>query len=317
MNTTIPWQPFDVPPNITKTGMYVGTSGYYFDDWIGVFNPPPRRGAKALQEISDEEKRAEAAADQDRLRFYQKFFSFVEINNTFYSEPSLSHFIDMESRSKESMLYSVKVHQDISHTRNVDIVTGQDMMRRHITAAGPLIETGRFFSFLIQLDDHVFRTQKRLDYLMAVASVAILERIDVHIEFRHISWHDEHVLTALKNNGIGICNTEIPQVPHAFPLKAYATTDKGYIRYNGLNLENWYSNKDKKQFSTKERIAQRNARYNYEYSEDELLQRVKGQLILHAKTVSTVIAFNNHFQAKAIRNAIKNMQILFERLKVP
>jgi uncharacterized protein YecE (DUF72 family) len=312
MNTKPPWQPMDVPPDITKNGVYVGTSGYYYDDWIGVFNPPPlrrtRRGTKALHELTDDQK-----TDQDRLQFYQKYFSFVEINNTFYTEPSLARFLDIESRSKESMLYSVKVHRDISHTRENDAAAGRDMMQRHITAVSPLIESGRFFSFLIQLEDHVFRTQKKLDYLLNVASVAVSEHIDVHVEFRHISWHNEQVLTALKNSGVGICNTEIPHVEHAFPLKAYATTDKGYIRYSGLNMENWYP--AQKAVSPKERVAQRNARYDYEYSDEELSQRVSGQLLLRTKTTRIGIAFNNHFQAKAIRNAMKNMRLLLERLK--
>jgi uncharacterized protein YecE (DUF72 family) len=309
MNTKIPWKPFEFPPDITKSGVYVGTSGYYYDDWIGIFNPP-KATRKQLEAMTDDEK-----ADQDRLRFYQKYFSFVEINNTFYTEPTLAHFLDIESRSKDSMLYSVKVHRDISHTRDADAdaASGQDMMRRHITAVSPLIESGRFFSFLIQLEDHVFRTQKKLDYLLSVASVAVSERIDVHIEFRHISWHNEQVLTALKNSGVGICNTEIPYVKHAFPLKAYATTDKGYIRYSGLNLENWYPGH--KPASAKERIAQRNARYDYEYSDEELSERVKGQLLLRTKTTRIGLAFNNHFQAKAVRNAMKNMRMLLERLK--
>jgi uncharacterized protein YecE (DUF72 family) len=306
MSTKIPWQPFDFPPDITKNGVYIGTSGYYYDDWIGVFNPS-KATRKGLETMTEDQK-----ADQDRLRFYQKYFSFVEINNTFYSEPSLSHFLDIESRSKDSMMYSVKVHKDISHTRKDDIAAGRDMMQRHITAVSPLIESGRFFSFLIQLEDHVFRTQKKLDYLLSVASVAVSERIDVHIEFRHISWHDEQVLTALKNSGVGICNTEIPPVTHAFPLKAYATTDKGYIRYSGLNAENWYPAHTAA--SAKDRIAQRNARYNYDYTDDELAQRVKGQLVLHTKTTRVGIAFNNHFEAKAIRNAIKNMRLLLARL---
>jgi uncharacterized protein YecE (DUF72 family) len=306
MNNKMPWIPMEIPPDITKNGVYVGTSGYYFDDWIGIFNPP-KATRKQLETMTDEQK-----ADQDRLRFYQKYLSFVEINNTFYSEPSLSHFLDIQSRSKESMLYSVKVYKNISHTRENDIAAGQDMMKKHITAVSPLIESGQFFSFLIQLEDHVFRTQKKLDYLLAVASVAVSEHIDVHIEFRHLSWHAEQVLTALKNSGVGICNTEIPHLEHTFPLKAYATTDKGYIRYSGLNAENWYTKQEPT--SPKERLAQRNARYDYEYSDEEMLQRVKGQLTLRTKTSLLAIAFNNHFQAKAVRNAIRNVKILREEL---
>jgi uncharacterized protein YecE (DUF72 family) len=112
---------------------------------------------------------------------------------------------------------------------------------------------------------------------------------------------------------VGICNTEIPRLEHVFPLKAYATTDKGYVRYSGLNAENWYPTQ--KPASPKERLAQRNARYDYEYSGEELMQRVKGQLVLRTKTSLLAVAFNNHFQAKAVRNAMKNITILAENLK--
>jgi uncharacterized protein YecE (DUF72 family) len=185
-------------------------------------------------------------------------------------------------------------------------------MRKHIYAVSPLIETGRFFSFLIQLEDHVYRSRTKLDYLLAVASEAVKMRVGVHIEFRHISWHDTNVLQALKNSGVGICNTEIPAVPHAFPLKAYATTDRGYIRYSGRNLADWYP--EAKPGSVKEKLAARNARYNYEYSDEELGSRVEGQCALHKKTTSIAVAFNNHFQGKAIKNSIKNLQLLKEKL---
>jgi uncharacterized protein YecE (DUF72 family) len=220
--------------------------------------------------------------------------------------------MDLERRSKPNMFYSVKVFKDLSHTKDDDSPAGIDMMRRHIDAVSPLIETGRFYSFLIQLEDHVYRSRQKLDYLLAVASEAIRMRADVHIEFRHVSWHDVNVLRELKDAGVGICNTEIPSISHAFPLKAYATSDKGYIRYSGLNHANWYP--EKKPMSAKEKLASRNARYDYEYSDEELLKRAEGQLALHKKTTKVAIAFNNHFQAKAIKNSIKNLQLLKEKL---
>jgi phosphoribosylaminoimidazole carboxylase (NCAIR synthetase) len=39
-------------------------------------------------------------------------------------------------------------------------------------------------------------------------------------------------------------------------------------------------------------------RYDYEYWDEELLQRVKGQLVMRTKTSLLAIAFNNHFQAR-------------------
>ena len=228
MNTKkSPWQPLEPPPDLSAKKLYVGTSGYYYDDWLGLFNPPRRRSTGALPDAPGDDSR-------DRLRFYQRYFSFVEINSTYYRMPELPHFVDIESRSKPSMLYTVKVHKDLSHTKNFDSGQGRELMQRHIVAVSPLVETGRFYSFLMQLEDHLFRSTERLDYLLAVASEAVKMHIDVHIEFRHKSWHTKNTLQALKDAGVGICNTDLPPIPHAFPLHAYATTDKGKPPANGV-----------------------------------------------------------------------------------
>jgi uncharacterized protein YecE (DUF72 family) len=298
--------PFKIGPDLTGKGFFIGTSGYYYDDWIGIFNPPKTRRKKG-QEFSDDEN-----LDQDRLRFYQKYFSFVEINNTFYTPPQLAHFLDIEKRSKPSMLYSVKVHRDISHSKTWNAKEGKQQMAGHILAVSPLVETGRFFGFLIQLEDHVFRSQERLDYLLAVAGEAVGRRISVHIELRHISWHVQNALEALKNAGVGICNTEIPPVKHAFPLKAYATSEVGYMRLSGRNLAAWYP--EGKPATPKEKLAARNARYNYDYSEDEIKKRVALQLNLHQKVTKVAVAYNNHYQARAVANALTNLRILQKEL---
>jgi uncharacterized protein YecE (DUF72 family) len=302
------WKPFPVPPDLGGRGILVGTSGYYYDDWIGVFNPPKLTG-RALKTASSEERDM-----QDRLRFYQRYFSFVEINHTFYQEPQRSHMADIEARCTGRMLFAVKAHKDISHSRDCNAAVGRDLMRRYIAAVNPLAENGRFYSFLIQLEDRWYRTGERLDYLLSVAQEAVAKRLDVHIEFRHASWHATPVLQALKDAGVGVCNTDIPPIKHAFPLRAYATTDKGYVRYSGRNLENWYPRAAAT--TPKDRIATRNARYDYEYSDEELDKIVSGQLALMKKTTSMAVAYNNHYRAQAIKNAIENIRKLKAFFKV-
>lgn len=292
----------EMPPDVSEYGFYVGTSGYYFDDWVGIFNPPPVRG-KQKRELTEEQRER-----HDRLCFYQRYFPLVEINNTFYREPMLTQFLDIEQRSNPGTKYVVKMHKDISHTKEWDIDSGKKRMHAHIDAVLPLVETGRFYSFLVQLEDRLYRTQQRLDYLLSVTSEAVNRRIDVHIEFRHNSWHTMHVMQSLRDSGIGVCNTEIPPVKHAFPLKAYATSVKGYIRYSGRNIDHWYPKGPRT--TAKERIAARNARYDYFYTEEELQERLKGQFILSTKTGLVAITYNNHYKAKAIVNAVQNMKML-------
>ncbi len=310
LEITIPalakWKPPEIPPDLTREDFYIGTSGYYYDDWIGRFNPPkiPKRQQHALSE--------KQIADQDRLQFYQKYFGFVVLNFSFYTEPIMQSYIDIAERSREQMLFAVKANKNISHNDDWDINKGCEMMAKQINAIAPLIESGRLYSILIQLDDHNRKSLKKLDYLLSVSELAIKKRVDIHIEFRHKSWHSEHVLRSMKDNGVGICNTEIPKVPHAFPLKAYATSDKGYIRYSGLNLDNWYPKQ--KAETAAERTVQRNSRYDYSYSDAEIKERMNGQLELMKKTGIVAVAFNNHYQIQAILNAVQNLKMLKERL---
>ncbi|MDB5049436.1 MAG: hypothetical protein JWO30_2507 [Fibrobacteres bacterium] len=281
------WKPLDIPPDISPLGLHVGTGGYHFQDWAGRFYP----GASA----------------REWFPFYQLYFSFLELNHTFHQEPLVQHFVELERCSKQGMMFSVKVHRDISHKGTWDPREGRSLMRKHAAAVGPLAETGRFYSFLIQLDERVERGCKVLDYLLETASAAVSEGLDVHVEFRNRTWHQEAVLQSLKDAGVGICNTDIPGLPHAFPLKTYATTRKAYVRYCGLNLAGWQASGDGTQ-----RLQARNDRYDYRYSLAELEERVRGQILLLEKTGEVAAVFKNHVGANAALNAVQNIHLLLK-----
>lgn len=286
------WKPLDIPPDLSALGLRVGTGGYSFDEWDGRFYPPSAR---------------------ERLPFYQLYFPFLELNHTFYQEPLLTQFAELERRSKPGMLYSVKTHRDVSHKGVWDPAEGRALMRRHAAAVSPLAESGRFYSFLIQLDEGVERARKVLDYLLATGSAAVSEGLDVHIEFRNRTWHQEAVLQALKDAGIGICNTDLPPLPHMFPLRAYATTDKAYVRYCGRNLPAWRPDGHGEGGSPAARSRARNARYDYFYAERELEELARGLLQMRKKAGTAVAVFKNHVGAQAAFNALGQIRLLAMR----
>jgi uncharacterized protein YecE (DUF72 family) len=295
-----PWKPLDIPPDVSRFGLYVGTSGYRFEDWAGRFYPP--------------------GAGRDGFPFYQLYFPFLELGHTFDQEPLLSQFVELERRSRPGMLFSVKAHRDISHKGTWDAREGRSLMRKQVAVVGPLVETGRFYSFLIQLDERVERGRKALDYLLETASAAIGEGLDVHVEFRNRTWHQEAVLQSLKDAGVGICNTDLPGLPHAFPLKTYATTGKAYVRYCGRNLAGWLAAEESLRGAggpPGERLRARNARYDYLYSAAELEERVRGQLLLLKKTGSVAAVFKNHVGAKAALNAVQAIRLAGRHLPLP
>ena len=296
-NNDSEWTPMPLPPDVEKPGFLFGTSGYHFDDWIGTFNPP--RGYKG------------EFGKQDRLQFYQQYFPFVEINNTFYREQGPEYFESLQRRT-QSITYAVKVNREISHTRTWNAEEGRQIMFRHVESVQPIDQAGKFLAFLIQLGDFVQYTQRKLDYLISVSRIAVETSLDVHIEFRHVSWHTMDTLQTLKDHGIGICNTDIPLIKDAFPLKTYATSRKGYLRYSGRNLKNWYQQGP--QETSKQRTESRNARYDYEYTIPELEDFTLGQIVLKQKTDLVAVAYNNHYSGQAVRNAIQNMKILNAKL---
>ncbi len=252
----------------------------------------------------------------DRFLFYQHYFRFLEINHTFYREPDAHFFLELERKSRPDMIFAVKVNRLISHaTRRVDAEACM-RMQAHVSAVAPLVETGRFFSFLLQLDDRLERSQRLLDHFTRVCAVAVEARLDIHLELRHVTWHNEHALQTLKDHGIGICNTDIPRLPHAFPLKAYATTPKGYVRYSGLNAADWTPAHPPGRRSHRESREARNRRYHYLYSAKELEERVEGQIKLLRKCDSVAVAFNNHYQAGAVANALANLELVRGRFGI-
>ncbi len=306
------WKPWDLPPDITGQGALVGVGGYDFADWAGRFYPPGRRAGGNAQVKFPGERFPE-----ERFLFYQLYFSFLEIGHTFHEEPMLQRFVELERRSKAGMRFAVKVHRDISHKGVWDAEAGKSLMRKHAAAVSPLSETGRFHSFLIQLDDGQERDRKVLDYLLATASAAVSEGLDVHIEFRNRTWHQESVLQSLKDAGVGICNTEIPALPQAFPLKAYATSGKGYVRYHGLNLAAWQAAEagpgGRRGISPSDRMRASQARYAYLYSQAELRERMRGLVQLLKKAGPVAVAFQNHVGAGAALNALQAIHLLYAR----
>jgi uncharacterized protein YecE (DUF72 family) len=293
------WKALNLPSDISGQGALVGSAGFVFRDWVGRFYPP-------VGKSSSKEK----VSTREWFKFYQTYFSFLEIGHTFYQEPQLQQFVELERSSKTSMRFSVKVNGEISNKGKWDPTQGKSLMQKHIVAVSPLSETGRLHSLLIQLEEGVERNRKVLDYLLGTASVAISNGVDVHVEFRNHTWHQESVLQALKDSGIGICNTEIPKLAHVFPLKSYVTSDKGYVRYSGLNLEAWEAAEGSSGISPSERLQLSQERYNYLYSRKELEDRIRGQLKIIRKVSSTAIVFANHNEAKSIVNAIQNIDLL-------
>src|SRR5437899_675433 len=78
----------------------VGTSGWIYRHWRGVFYPPELHAAKWFG-------------------FYSRFFDTVEINNTFYRLPAASVFAAWGRQATPGFVYAVKASRYLTHLKKL------------------------------------------------------------------------------------------------------------------------------------------------------------------------------------------------------
>ncbi|NOX89131.1 MAG: DUF72 domain-containing protein [Calditrichaeota bacterium] len=254
----------------------IGTSGYSYEDWRSHFYPPNLYKSKFLE-------------------FYAQYFNSVEINSTYYAIPSRGTVSRFVQKTPEDFCFIVKTHQETTHKRKEN----EQAVKQLLEALQPMIESGKFHGFLAQFPYSFKNNETNRKYLLETRK--LLKDYPLFVEFRHIGWVTPPMYDFLKDNNIGYVNVDEPQLPGLLPPQAEATTDQGYIRFHGRNAKDWWDGKG-------------SARYDYEYSEEELKQWLTNINQLLRKTYRTYIFFNNHPRGQAIKNARQMLNLLQNQL---
>ena len=129
------------------------------------------------------------------------------------------------------------------------------------------------------------------------------------VEVRHSTWNDRHFFAMLHRHNVGFCNIDQPVIGHSLKPSGRATARVAYFRLHGRRYDTWFS--DDPEMPPSER-------YNYLYSEQELdpwIQRIRK---LADAGENTFVVTNNHFQGKAVVNALQLLSVLSgAKVKVP
>jgi uncharacterized protein YecE (DUF72 family) len=191
-----------------------GTSGYAFKEWKGTFYPSDFK-------------------DDGMLGYYASKFPTVEINNTFYRLPKEHVLQDWALRVPESFTFAIKASQRITHHARLkpECASAVEFLLQTTTSLAE-----RLGPILFQLPPNL---KKDLDRLRTFLDMLPAGR-RFTIEFRHESWFDEDVFTALRERDIALCTIEQPDF--ASPMVATATW--GYLRlhrfdYDASALADW------------------------------------------------------------------------------
>ncbi len=201
---------------------YIGTSGFYYNHWIGKFYP------------EDIKKR-------DFFDFYVKKFNSVELNSTFYRLPNEKTILSWERRSGKDFKFSIKMWRKITHYRKLKGI--EEDINLFIERVKPLGK--KLGVVLIQLPPSIHKDLELLeDFLQKLP-----KNFRYAIEFRHKSWFSEDVENILKRYNISFCSVSMPELPDDI----FVTSDFIYYRFHGKKtLYNYnYSEEELREFVDK------------------------------------------------------------------
>jgi uncharacterized protein YecE (DUF72 family) len=189
--------------------LWIGTSGYQYDDWRGRFYP-------------------EDLPKRQWFAHYARYFDTVEINNTFYRLPGAGTFDQWRDAAPPGFRYALKYSRYGTHLKRLREPEGH--IGRFMAVAqrlGPLLGP-----ILVQLPPHFDADPARLDAFLQVAPA---DRQWV-LEFRDASWLCEEVYRILEQHRAALCIHDLLE-NHPRRITAGFT----YLRFHGLAYGGSYS----------------------------------------------------------------------------
>ena len=113
------------------------------------------------------------------------------------------------------------------------------------------------------------------------------------VEVRDSSWNDSDTMASFHQKNVGFCNIDQPVLGRSLAPTEHVTGAIGYVRLHGRNYEQWFDSDN------------RNDRYNYLYSEKELVSWKERIESVARRAQTTYVITNNHFESKAGVNALE------------
>ncbi len=189
--------------HMTISRASIGTSGWNYDHWRGVFYP---RGLPA----------------DEWLEFYARHFDTVEINFSFYKLPERENFEKWAAETPDDFTFAVKASRYLTHQKKLkDPEEPVERLFSHARGLGDKMSV-----VLYQLPPRWKVNVERLSHFLNV-----LPRDVRHaMEFRDPSWYTDQVYDLLRKHSVALCIMSAPDLPRIFEITAPFT----YIRmHNG------------------------------------------------------------------------------------
>ena len=254
--------------------IYLGTSGFSYNDWVGNFYPAgmPKR---------------------EWLTYYAREFDTCEVNSTFYALPKSSSLKAMAEKTGEGFLFCFKANQEMTHQRG----DNAPIFEAFCQVLEPIITAGKLGCILAQFPYSFGFDRRNWDYLGVVKER--LGELPVVIEFRNAHWLRNEVFDWLRHHELGFCCVDEPPLPNLLPPVAEATAPIGYVRFHGRNSAKWWQHE------------QAYERYDYSYTPEELSEWLPKIQKLDSVAEKTFIFANNHWRGQAV-STIRQLRLMLD-----
>jgi len=254
--------------------IYLGTSGFSYDDWVGNFYPAgiPRH---------------------QWLAYYAREFNTCEINSTFYALPKPANIKAMVQKTGEGFLFSIKANQEMTHRRE----DNAEVFQAFRQVIEPVIAAEKLGSILAQFPYSFRLTRENWDYLKLLKER--MEDLPVVIEFRNAQWLRDEVFGWLRHLELGFCCVDEPPLPNLLPPLAEATSAISYVRFHGRNSAKWWQHE------------QAYERYDYSYNPQELSEWLPKIKKLDRMSERTFVFANNHWRGQAV-DTIRQLRVMLD-----
>ena len=182
--------------------VFIGTSGWHYKHWVGLFYPPKLPTEKMLE-------------------FYTEHFDTVELNNTFYHLPQPTSFDKWRESTPRRFLFAVKGSRFITHMKKLKDPESALTKFFH----GPERLEHKLGPVLFQLPPRWKVNPERLAEFLA----ALPNGHQYVFEFRDESWLTNEAYDVLRQYNAAFCIHDLGGKQTPLEITANFT----YIRFHG------------------------------------------------------------------------------------
>jgi len=250
-----------------KIPVYVGTSGWHYADWLGLFYPPSVTG-------------------YNELRYHAKYFNTVENNSSFYRIAGESTYKTWYRMTPDHYKFSIKLNKLITHTNRLKLTDAVLEKVRYILTTTQVLKE-KLGAIVIQLPPSFRYDLAIVDAFLAffMEEIALHEyKFDVAIEFRNKYWLNEEVYAMLKKYKVALVAGQSSR----YPMMRHVTANFAYIRMHGPKelFASKYTSEQLAEWATYLRSISSDITHAYVYFNNDF----HGYALENAKELATLLA---------------------------